>query len=223
MSVKKLITFAAAGIASVGVTSAAVAGGSDYTSVPNYAGVYVENNVGYVYHPWRSDVTTIPGTPKSLDVLSSSSHGNSGFTFAWDSGYQFNQYFSVEGGWFYLPEAKFTVNPTTFKIKGGVAYAALKGMASVYENTYVFGKLGAAYAYNRSSVAFLSSDLTKVVSRSNYWNPLFAAGVQYYFTPNWSVNAQYAFVPGYRSASSSCFVAPVAHFFTVGVGYELLM
>lgn len=223
MSVKKLITFATAGIASVGVTSAAVAGGPDYISAPSYAGAYVEDNVGYVYRPWRSDVTTVPGTPKNFGVLSSSSNGNGGFTFGGDLGYQFNQYFSVEGGWFYLPKAKFTIDPTTFRINAGVAYAALKAMASVYENAYVFGKLGVAYTYNQSNVAFLSSDLTKVVRSSNYWNPLFAAGVQYYFTPNWSMNAQYTFVPGYRSASSSCFVAPVVHLFTVGIGYKLLM
>lgn len=222
MSVKKLITFATASIASVGVTSAAVAGGSEYVSAPNYAGVYAEDNAGYVYRPWKSDVTTVPGTPRNSG-LSSSSSGNGGFTFGGDLGYQLSQYFSVEGGWFYLPKAKFTINPTTFKIKGGIAYAALKAMASIYENTYVFGKLGMAYTYNQSSVAFLSSDLTKVVSSSNYWNPLFAAGVQYYFTPNWSVNTQYTFVPGYRSTSSSCFVAPVAHLFTVGIGYKLLM
>lgn len=223
MSVKKLITFATAGIASVGVTSAAVAGGPEYVSAQSYAGVYAEDNVGYVYRPWRSDVTTVPGTPRNSDVLSSSSSGNGGFAFGGDLGYQLNQYFSVEGGWFYLPKAKFTVNPTAFKIKGGIAYAALKAMASIYEDAYVFGKLGMAYTYNQSSAAFLSSDLSKVVNSSNYWNPLFAAGVQYYFTPNWSANAQYTFVPGYRSTSSNCFVAPVAHLFTVGIGYKLLM
>ncbi|WP_304986037.1 outer membrane beta-barrel protein [Coxiella-like endosymbiont] len=231
MSVKKIITFATAGIASVGVASAAVAGGPDYVPAPSYAGVYVEGNVGYVYRPWKSDVTTLPGTLNNLGVLSSSSRGNGGFTFGGDLGYQFNQYFAVEGGWFYLPKAKFTINPTTFTIKattftikGGLPYAALKAMVPIYENTYVFGKLGLAYSYNRSSSALVSSDLTNFVSdRSSYWNPLFAVGVQYYFTPNWSVNAQYTFVPGYRSAFSTRFVAPVAHLFTVGIGYKFLM
>ncbi|AKQ33864.1 outer membrane beta-barrel protein [Candidatus Coxiella mudrowiae] len=224
MSVKKIITFATAGIASVGVTSAAVAGGPDYIPAPSYAGVYVEGNVGYVYRPWKSDVTTLPGTLNNLGVLSSSSRGNGGFTFGGDLGYQFNQYFAVEGGWFYLPKAKFTINPTTFTIKGGIPYAALKAMAPIYENTYVFGKLGVAYTYNQSSAASVTSDLINFISpRSNYWNPLFSVGVQYYFTPNWSVNAQYTFVPGYRSASSSRFVAPVADLFTVGIGYKFLM
>lgn len=223
MSVKKLITFATASIASVGVTSAAVASG-DYSPAPSYAGVYVEGNVGYVYRPWISDVTTVPSALKKLGVLTSSSRGNSGFGFGADVGYQFNQYFAVEGGWFRLPKAKFTIKPAVnFTIRGGVAYAALKAMAPIYENAYVFGKLGAAYTYNRSNAALLSSNTTALVKSSNYWNPLFAAGVQYYFNKSFSVNAQYMFVPGYRTSSAKRFVAPVAHFLTVGLGYKFLM
>lgn len=235
MSVKKLITLVTASIASVGVTSAIVAGGPDYALTPSYSGAYVEGNmIGYAYHPWQSDVTTVPGTLGNFALISSSCRGNGGFTFGDNLGYQFNQYFALEGGWFYLPKAKFTtVYPETFTIKGSIAYAALKVMAPVCENTHVFGKIGVSYTYNRfRHIVLESSDLTNVstltdvnnvTSRSNYLNPLFAAGVQYYFTPDWTINAQYAFVPGYRSVSFSGFVAPVAHLFTVGVGYKFLM
>ncbi|QHG92476.1 hypothetical protein EGQ50_01785 [Coxiella endosymbiont of Amblyomma sculptum] len=230
MLIKKLITFATAGVAGFGVASIAVAGGPDYVPVPsspNYTGIYIEGNAGYVYHPWSSDATTVPGILKDFALISSSSKGDGGSTFGGDLGYQFNQNLALEGGWFYLPKAAFTtVDPGTFTIKGGVAYTALKGMAPVYENACVFGKLGVSYTYNWSSIALASSDLnstTNVSSCSNYWNPLFAAGMQYYLSPNWSVSAQYTFVPGYRNASSDRFVTPVAHLVTIDIGYKFLI
>lgn len=236
MSVKKLITLAAASITSIGVASIAVAGGPDYVPTPSYAGVYIEGNIGYVYHPWQSDVTTVPGILKNFALISSSSGGDGGFTLGDSLGYQFNRHFALEGGWFYLPKAKFTtVYPEVFTIKSGISYAAFKVMAPVYENTYVFGKLGVSYAYNRSrrtvlessdittSVNSLTGSVNNVTSSSNYWSPLFTAGVQYYFTPNWTINAQYAFIPGYRNMSSSSFVTPVTHLFTIGVGYKFLI
>ncbi|WP_457766538.1 outer membrane beta-barrel protein [Coxiella burnetii] len=231
MSVKKLVTLATLTMASVGVTSAALAGGPDYVPAPSYAGVYLEGNLGYAYRPWRKDATTVVGLAKQARLLGSSSRGNGGFTFGADLGYQFNQYFAVEGGWFYLPKVKFTTTDVvnglaagTYTVKSGMAYAALKGMAPVYENTYVFGKLGVAYTYNRANAGLPTNKIPATFgSRSRFWNPLFAAGVQYYFTPNWSVNAQYTFVPGYRNASSKRFVAPVTHLFTVGLGYKFLM
>ncbi|PMB55033.1 outer membrane beta-barrel protein [Coxiella endosymbiont of Rhipicephalus microplus] len=228
MSVKKLITFATAGIASINVTSAAVASGLNYVPAPSYTGVYVEGNIGYVYRPWKSDVMTALsgiGTLNNLDVLSTSFQGNGGFTLGGTLGYQLNQYFAVEGSWFSFPKVKFTINSTTFMMKCGNPYAAFKATAPIYQNTYVFGKLGVAYLYNRSSHALISSNLSNFDSRhSNYWNPLFSAGFQYYFTPNWSVNAQYTFVPGcQKSVSSTRFLAPVAHLFTVAIGYKFLM
>ena len=233
MLAKKLVTLATLGMASVGVTSTAFAGGPDYVSTPGYAGIYLEGNLGYTYRPWRKDVTTFLGNLKQFGVLKSSSRGDGGSIFGADVGYQFNQYFALEGGLYYLPEVKFTavrelskppVSPVSFTIKSGTAYAALKGMAPIYENTYVFGKLGVAYTYNQANPPLLAiSKVLRPASHSNYWNPLFASGVQYYFTPDWSVNAQYTFVPGYRNASSSRFVAPVTNLFTVGVGYKFLM
>ncbi|MBW5803069.1 hypothetical protein FIV31_07375 [Coxiella endosymbiont of Ornithodoros amblus] len=232
MSVKKLVTLATLSMASVGVTSAALAGGPDYVPASSYAGVYLEGNLGYAYRPWRKDSTTVVGVLKQAELLGSSSRGNGGFTFGADLGYQFNQYFSVEGGWFYLPKVKLTTAHVvddvsvrkTYRVKSGMVYAALKGMAPIYENTYVFGKLGVAYTYNRANTGLPTNKIpTTFSSRSRFWNPLFAAGVQYCFTPNWSVNAQYTFVPGYRNASSKRFVAPVTHLFTIGLGYKFLM
>lgn len=232
MSVKKLVTLATAGIAGVGVASAGLAGGSDYVPASSYAGIYVEGNLGYAYRPWRKDASTIVGFAKQAALLGSSSRGDGGFTFGGDLGYQFNQYFAIEGGWYYLPRLEFTTNTKiaqlvagTYSVKSGMTYGALKAMAPVCANTYVFGKLGAAYTYDQGSAALPTRKApSTLASRSNFWNPLFVTGVQYYFTPNWSVSAQYAFVPGYRRASSSRFAnVPVTHLFTVGLGYKFLM
>src|SRR5690606_2443595 len=116
---------------------------------------------------------------------------------------------------------------SSFSISGGLAYAAFKGTAPIYDNTYIFGKLGAAYTYNTASTGgagFPSSSLNgSLTNQSNFWNPMFAAGIQYYFTPNWSVNVQYAYIPGYTRASSSRFIAPESQLVTAGLGYKMLM
>lgn len=216
MSVNKLLTLTVAGVASLGVTTAALAGGPDYTPAPSYAGIYVEGNIGYAIRNWLQD----PLTPIAiLSSISSTSNGRGGFAGGVDIGYQFNQYFSVEGGWVYLPRAKSTVNNAgSVKINSGIAYGAIKLTAPIYENTYVFGKLGAGYVYNR-----LSGSLSSATSSSNYWNPLWAAGVQYYFNQNLSINLQYMNVAGYHRSSDSNFASPDTHLFTVGLGYKFLM
>lgn len=229
MSVKKLVTLATLSIASVGVTSAALAGGPGYVSATNYAGVYLEGNLGYAYRPWRKNaVIPVNSVVKQIEVLKNSSRGNGGFAVGTDLGYQFNQYFAVEGGWYYLPKLRFTTThhasqAVSYKIKSGITYAALKGVAPVYENTYVFGKLGVAYTYNRANPGIPTTKTPVTLSsRSDFWNPLLAAGVQYCFTPNWSANTQYTFVPGCRH-NARHFAVPAANLFTVGLNYKFLM
>ena len=231
MSVKKLVTLATLSIASVGVTSAALAGGPGYVSAlsSSYSGVYLESNLGYAYRPWRKNATIPVGNvAKQIGVLKNSSRGNGGFTVGTDLGYQFNQYFAVEGGWYYLPKLRFTTihhapRTISYTIKSGMAYAALKGIAPVYENTYVFGKLGVAYTYNQANPGIPTAKVpVTLVSRSDFWNPLLAAGVQYYFTPNWSANTQYTFIPGCRH-NSRRFAVPATNLFTVGLSYKFLM
>lgn len=229
MSVNKVITLTVAGIASVGAMTAAVAGGPEY-AVPSYAGVYVEGNLGYAYRPWENNVTTIFGLGNQVGVLSSTSNVNGGFTAGADIGYQFNQFFSVEAGWYYLPKisGKFGANiagvtPISVDVTSGLAYAAFKGTAPIYNNTYIFGKLGAAYTYNDANVRIPASSGTATTTQSNFWNPMLAAGIQYYFTPSWSVNVQYAYIPGYQQSSSSRFLAPESQLITAGLGYKFLM
>lgn len=227
MSVNKIVTLTVAGIASVGAMTAALAGGVEYVT-PSYAGFYIEANLGYAYRPWQDEVTNTLGAFNS--VLTFNSNANGGFTAGADLGYQFNQFVSIEGGWYYLPKVSATVNSdsslsdnSSVSISSGLAYAAFKGTAPVYNNTYIFGKLGAAYTYNNSTQNLSTSDGNGMTTQSNYWNPMLAAGIQYYFTPSWSVNVQYAYIPGYQLSSSSRFTAPESQLITAGLGYKFLM
>jgi len=213
MSVNKLLTLTAVGVASLGVATAALAGGPDTAPAPSYAGIYVEGNAGYAVRNWLNDPLTVYGIARNS--LSSHSNARGGFTGGVDVGYQFNQYFSVEAGWMYLPQVKGTVaNTVTIKTTSGLAYAAGKGSLPIYENTYIFAKMGAAYVYNR---------ISNSGAHSRFWKPMWAAGVQYYFNPNLSMNVQYMSVAGYHGTSTSKFTTPDANLFTVGLGYKFLM
>src|SRR3990167_10365521 len=101
MLVKKLLTLTVVGIASVAATTVVLAGGPEY-AVPSYAGFYIEGNAGYAYRPWQNDVTTLYGFFNQVGAVSSGSNSNGGFTGGADLGYQFNQFVSIEGGWYYL-------------------------------------------------------------------------------------------------------------------------
>jgi opacity protein-like surface antigen len=238
MSINKIVTLTVAGVASVGAMTAVLAGGPEY-AVPSYAGFYIEGNLGYAYRPWQNNVPTIFGLANQLGILSSTSNINGGFTGGADIGYQFNQFFAIEGGWNYLPKVSGTVGadlvgvtPVSLSITSGLAYAAFKGTAPIYNNTYIFGKLGAVYTYNSSNVRLPSTNIINNVTtgvvpttttQSNYWNPMLAAGIQYYFTPSWSVNVQYAYIPGFQQSSSSRFITPESQLITAGLGYKFLM
>ena len=232
MSVKKVITMSAVGLAAVG-SVAAFAGGPDDVAPPTYAGVYIEGNAGYAARDWQNDGSTVYGVFHTVGLVTSKSALKGGFTCGVDLGYQFNEYFSVEGGWFYLPKSKASLGgtvgravfaPVAASISSGLAYGALKMTVPVYFNTYLFGKLGAGYTYNKvKGATFPSTNFAGGVTRSNFWNPLWAAGAQYYFNPNLSINFQYTSVAGYHKSSGKNFFVPSANLFTVGLGYKFLM
>lgn len=231
MSFKKLAVVAA-GVTAIALTANVVAGGPEeqYTT-PSYAGVYVELNAGYAYRPWVNNVTNDFGAANLLGGLTGVSNGNGGFTGGADLGYQFNQFLAIEGGWYYLPQVSGTfaasllgASAPSVNVSSGVAYAALKGNAPIANNTYLFGKIGAAYTYNSASnPGLVRTDVSGLTTNSNYWNPMFATGIQYYFTPSWSVNVQYAYIPGFEVSSSNRFIAPESQLITAGFGYKFLM
>jgi opacity protein-like surface antigen len=206
-------------------------------------GIYVEANVGYANHPWQNDRTTTVGLENQLGVLTDLSNINGGAIGGVDVGYQFTRYLALEGGWSYIPTAHYSrdqtvelqVAQTTFilpegllvDINSGLAYFAAKGNMPVYGNVDAFGKIGLAYAYNHTNVnvpaSLVDSPAVYTSNHSNFWNPLFAFGLQYATLNNWSFNAQYAFVPGYRDASADHFITPDIQTITLGLGYKFFV
>lgn len=235
MSARKSIALAAT-IASL-VSVNALAGGPEYNSMAPSTGVYIDVDAGYAYTPWVTDQTTHIVNLESLaGTTVSYTNKNGGFTAGADLGYKFNQYFGLEAGWEYLPQFKATYSGTTagtIKVNSGLAYAAFKLSAPLYHKLAAFGKLGAAYRYNKGSISgtgaqTLSNQFNAQGKSSNFWKPMFAAGLQYCITQSWSVHVQYAFVPGYHNTSSTGtsnknFVVPDANLITAGVGYKFLL
>lgn len=207
MSVKKILMMSAASLAAFG--AAAYAGGpADYAAPQASAtGLYLEGNVGYAWRDWQDMYYYKTQTP-NLDGVD---NNTGGFAFIVDGGYQFNDYFSAEVGYIWM-----TAPGNDNDVSSWSLYFGGKLQAPVYDDqTFIFGKLAAAYNYNGASAA-----------NTTYWSPLFAAGVQRYFTPNFSANIQYTFIPAYTDAdgtSGSVDNVPQSNILTVGVGYKFLM
>ena len=222
MSVKKHLILAAAGVLSAASISIAFAGGPDVLpmSTVSHSGAYVEGNLDYAHRNWKDFDDSAFGDSTATNT----SNIRGGFTFNVDAGYQFNKSWSLEGGWYYFPKAKATLGETAQNVKSWFTYGATKMTLPVYDNTYVFGKFGAAYTHNKANTTLATTDGTPANStRSKYWRPMFAVGTQYYLNQNVSVNAQYMYLTGYNKVSTRNFAAPVAHIFTVGVGYKFLI
>jgi len=144
MSVKKLLVLTAAGIVSLGMT-AALAGGPDVAPADN--GVYVDLNLGYAFQDWEGIGNILGG----VGFVTWGDNAQGGFAGSVDLGYQWNQYLAAEFGYWYLPQANFTVLPGGVGASGSInnyaLYLAAKFMAPVMDNLDLFFKAGLAYRY----------------------------------------------------------------------------
>lgn len=210
MSVKKFLILTAAGAMSLAATSV-FAGGPDIAPPPDN-GVYFELSVGYAGLDWADHYNYL-----DPDFYSS---GGGGFTFGADLGYQFNQYFGLELGWFWLPRVRYagdydwrndnnnTISADnddeddyyneTRRIQDWFAYLAAKFMAPVAEHLNAYFKFGVAY--RRTEI----SDLNDVDS----WRPIFGGGFQYYFDDFWSIKLQWLHLP----EGGNAYLMPKKHY-----------
>lgn len=209
------------------------AGGVEYIPPPPvYSGFYIEANLGITFRDWEQagqlqDYIIIA---QGGTAIGGFDHGNTGFAYGFDFGYQWNRLFSGELGYFRLPSMKYSVPEgnlitanNSMKIRSRyLAYVALKFNYPIIDNLYASAKLGAAYLDTEATFSFIP--VSGLPQKSDYWAPLFAFGLQYYFNWNWSINAQYTFVPGYaRRPTTGIFTrvpVPNANIVTVGVGYK---
>ncbi len=209
----KKIAFSAAVVFSIASMNCAFAGGPDVApdATPvTYSGVYLEGLAGYDFRDWGkvADFTGI-----------STSNETGGFSGGFDLGYQFNQYFSLEAGWLYLPQLKETLGNNTDKISNWAAYGGFKVQAPILVNRlYAFAKLAAAYNYAKAS----GNNVVGVNynGNNNYWTPLYAFGLQYYFNENLSIGGEYVNIPGLEKINTASKRTPNSNIILFTLGYK---
>jgi len=234
MSVKKLLLLTAAGIASVGMTTLAVAGGPDVAPAPADNGVYIDVNLGYAWHDWQNTLGNFVGNIAAFEgatgVTNWGSNANGGFAVSPDFGYQFNRFVAIEGGYWYLPQASASGTVTTpdgdFPVSGNIDNYALflvaKFMAPVYENWDLFMKAGLAYRY--SSFSGGNANFNNVgIGVFTAIVPTFSGGVQYTYDQNWRFNVMYTYIASNSTGNNASILTPNAHILTAGVGYLFAM
>jgi len=222
MSVKKLLLLSAAGLSALGC-AAAYAGGPDNVALAAENGVYIEGAMGYDLSNWINASNLTNG-------VEAVKNRNGGFTAGADLGYQWNQNWAVELGWYYLPTVRLqtsTASTLGAGIQGNVnqwaAYGALKMMVpfSFAPGMSLFFKAGAAYHYARVTGAAIGVNSFTM----HKWSPYFGVGGQYNIDTNFIVNGQYQHFAGgrfYGTTSGSNVSGngvPSSNLFTVGVGY----
>lgn len=190
---------------------------------PKYSGIYIDLNIGYANTDWRNYGLSPPNfTGDGTNLYQTLG----GFTFGGDLGYQFNQFWNIEAGWFYVPLVRGTFDGVQASAQGGFGYGAGKISVPIIHDFYFFGKFGIAYRYTRlyaSAPQFFIGQSLPINGR--YWAPLFGLGVQYYFEWAWSINVEYLRVPGYETiiseGTSNRLNTPPMNVITVGIGYKL--
>ena len=216
MSVKKLLILSAAGLASTAMASAAFAGGPDHGSS---AGFYFGANAGYARTEYA---TTLP------DSTALDKHPFGGMTAGVNLGYQFNNTWSAEYGWNYLPTASGTVDSVaSSKIKSWAMYLAAKASVPMplLRNTDFFMKAGLGLRRLRFSTQTSGTGN----AHAKRWSPVFGIGSSHDFHQNLRFTTSYMYYPGgafIENPKDSSFFSshenryPSANVFTVGLEYK---
>lgn len=215
MSVKKLLVLAAAGVATVGVTSA-MAGGVDTYSAPVAVTAptsyfYVQGQLGYAQTNWENQ---LGGTNWSK--------GNGGFTWGADLGYMWTKNLGLELGGFWLPKAENGTDGTDTidSIKTWTMYGAVKFAVPVYPNLDLYAKAGVGY--NHSTFDTTGTPFVYSADQSyHHWGFVGGAGADYTFDNNVFLNVQYLRFAG--KADTLVLETTNANVWTAGIGYKFAM
>lgn len=240
MSLKKYLSLAVAGAATV-VASSASAGGVEVAPAPSYSGFYIEGDIGYARVKWNDFQGGIfnPVGVGSITGLAggTTSDGSGGFAWGGDVGYQFNQYFSAEMGAYSLPSVSGNVRTTgnpnvatdAAKVSSWLLYAAGKLSVPLFRNLDMFGKLGVAWrflSYSGPGLALTDGATgqlnSSLFTNTHYAAVIFGTGMQYWLSPNWSLNLQYLHVPGRSKAEDFAQQSPNVNLIVGGVGYKFM-
>jgi opacity protein-like surface antigen len=243
LPIYKVLTLSTASFAILGLSTSAMAGEVEipaaHPMVPT-SGIYLEGNLGYarINYADTDDAPSfsIPNIGQGAFIATQNLRG--GFSFGFDAGYQLNQYWAIELGWYYLPETNFRLTTQTIfnelstdkvEFNSWGAYLALKIMIPfmVIPGASLFFKGGLGYRRINLNFMFTSdSNLTIATGKMYKWSPMFAVGLQWMLNHNWIFDLQYMRFPGGSFANEPFGVSgalPAANIFTISLGYMLPM
>src|SRR3989344_159813 len=225
MSFKKIILFSV--VASTGF--------SVINAMANSQGIYIEGNAGYARQNYFSNESWDGISPSSAvgavgTAYNNNSNVTGGFSGGVDAGYQFNQNFAIELGWFYLPSVNVmqtgSAGQTAAYLTSWALYLAGKYMMplSWMNNTDAFFKLGAEYRTATLPTAAQTGYSTST-GNSSFVRPMFATGLDYNFNQEFLGIIQYAYFMGANNSfGSTTGAGPMgtvaANVFTLGLGYQ---
>lgn len=175
------------------------------TCAASDAGWFIGLQSGLGLTNWKNaENSYVGGSDHNDDV-----HADNAFVGRIFTGYDFNKYFALEGGYsYFFNEAKFTphglynIKTTAFDIYG-------KGTLPLVDKFDLYAKLG---------LDLLMTNINNAPNRQNV-GIAFGAGVDYHFTPNVITNAEWSRMNGNARISSDRY-QPNTDAFMVGVRYK---
>ncbi|MFZ0219517.1 MAG: outer membrane beta-barrel protein [Candidatus Aquirickettsiella sp.] len=168
-------------------------------------GVYVTGQLGYANNNMEIQTET-----QTHNIIPINGVSKSNFAGRVAVGYQFNQNFAVEAGYFRTAQKRLTLAyfdqySNQIETGGKLKYSqraidlVAKGILPVNSNLNLYGKLGVAYltthgSFNSASSASddFSYNLENVAKRK--WAPEAAIGVSYDITPNVAVDTSWTHI-----------------------------
>ncbi len=205
------------------LSSMAHAGGPDLMAPPVAAsapaapaerGIYADVGLGYAMTDWEKAYPDL-----GIDFISGKTGG---FAYGGDLGYQFNHLFSVEGGFYKLPDLKIGIPYSyeydtllTSTISSHLFYAAGKLSVPFFVNNLkLYGKLGIGWR----ELQYRASEKRSV----SYSSVIAGAGLQYYMTDSVSAGVQYLMMPRRLSHNDLAGEtrSPAVHLLLANIGYR---
>lgn len=190
-------------------------------------GFYAEGHAGYAFQEYNNSATwnelLLPG--------SSDDNRHGGFSGGVDVGYQVNNNFSLEAGWFHLPSVDVNAESAADAwMESWAAYLAGKWIVPIGVNIDMFFKAGAAYRkVTLPSNTTFTPGVTINAYKSTYVRPMFAAGLQHSFRNNAFITLQYAYFMGAENSfpvtatTSGPLGTANAQVVTLSLGYALII
>ena len=207
----KLKFVAAAVIAAAGMSSAMAAADGFWYGLGALGGTYIDSNL---HSDAKEDLGEHPGSVKTDE---------GSFAGKIAMGYQFNDYFAVEGGYYYLGKTKTKVTFSDYdnatdkaKITGHMLGVDAVGLLPINNVISIFGKVGAGIVRTKTSASFFDGEsYSKTKTRLA---PKIGVGTEFDVNDYISIRTEYEGIfKASKDSDGTCDVD--YHLFTVGLKY----